>query len=1224
MFSDSHLQAFLTHIAVFVFVLHVATNAIGQEEREWTDASGNKSISATLIKAQEDVVTLQKSNGQTITLQISKLSAKDQEYLLKLDPTLDIEMAKEPEDVDRQDYASDSIPFAAVTLGDETPYVMPALAFDVQNEFQIVVVPTRPIRSSNPFGSSGRWSIQTDINSTDKGEPATSTIWIADESKMLLKTKRIQVPAIKSAEVDSLQTGAQVVVHVASGLQGKNSRLKIKVIEAEVLNVERVDGMVSNFTIDYQTESEDDLCVVANVDGEVFGVIRPYQAVVTKQAKPKRGTRVLLVSSLLQPKAPILISLSSAWNVNSDGTRLHLLMVADRELDDDVVANVDELRTVIRNRSRREEHIILELDEAALALTPIDAGDANPWMALFPELSVDDGQFLYKATLNVDEDFTTVRQVMLKASLTVNDAENVELTHHSNQRWMYVQEFNRLQPGMLGSAAFWESHQAGFKSDDRVTSAYTAYRMPLATNPAPKLAEPTTADSRGEAQKSDSGQFARTIDASERVQFVFSADEKVCWLLIDGLVRRMELPNLRETARARIFENTNSNTRKPRKDFLQISDQGVLVGEAGRGIHVLDFDTLERKRWIPVNLLYLTASPFGKYAYALMRDNVEEIVGDIGQFAFLAIIDTETGLPVHRIKNQFAIEHLPAKASDRRGNRFGLSGIRVSRDGRYLYGRSMFVCRFRIDGSELFFEERSPIYLTQYHGLDLSSDGKYVIAPFPQLDRYHNEIFGKANLDFAIKGDGRKGQITADHFLANDLSAPLRSDIDDRPLMTHVASQNRLVHWEQLKPSRYRTDKDTIYRGHKRKRYPVSYYLPKTEQLLVWQSLSENSSAITFGPPTEANAETDEALPNSIAFRREAYGKTWIEGPLEFTEIKLANVNPRRPNETMPSTDTIPGTVWSADGAYLFMGARSGNVRKIEIESGQITHELDLPGELLKIVLTSEGLCAITDDSSRGGKLIKIDSDSMNVTAEFALEYPFNDQYHGSPNFPFIVNTRGDMKFLDVGRMSYVRAPISMKGASREREELGHADMPIAFDGNSVVLRGKNRRNSKSTLQRFEFDGERFQLIESTEVDKFGRAPGFNWIGKTRSVEMIADVLTSIREQSDTKLRLLGIHDESGMILTSDNKTQLKILDSDFQLIHDVNPFLTPAIGEKKPEREVDPRAEALPTRTYIRTSEIGLVMPGIPSDRFLLIHDTESSASQDRVLLVRIVNDDK
>jgi len=49
--------------------------------RVWKDASGRFSVEATLIRFDDKTITLKKTNGQEITLPVSKLSEPDQEFL---------------------------------------------------------------------------------------------------------------------------------------------------------------------------------------------------------------------------------------------------------------------------------------------------------------------------------------------------------------------------------------------------------------------------------------------------------------------------------------------------------------------------------------------------------------------------------------------------------------------------------------------------------------------------------------------------------------------------------------------------------------------------------------------------------------------------------------------------------------------------------------------------------------------------------------------------------------------------------------------------------------------------------------------------------------------------------------------------------------------------------------------------------------------------------------
>ena len=59
------------------------TNCLG-EVRTWTDKSGKYTLEAEFVSAKSGSVTLKATNGKTVTLEISKLSAKDQKFVRRL------------------------------------------------------------------------------------------------------------------------------------------------------------------------------------------------------------------------------------------------------------------------------------------------------------------------------------------------------------------------------------------------------------------------------------------------------------------------------------------------------------------------------------------------------------------------------------------------------------------------------------------------------------------------------------------------------------------------------------------------------------------------------------------------------------------------------------------------------------------------------------------------------------------------------------------------------------------------------------------------------------------------------------------------------------------------------------------------------------------------------------------------------------------------------------
>jgi len=70
----------------FVFQFCFTCNAFSQDahkSRTWTSNKGHK-VSATLVEQSSDTIRLQKGNGKTVELKISRLSSADQKYLSKL------------------------------------------------------------------------------------------------------------------------------------------------------------------------------------------------------------------------------------------------------------------------------------------------------------------------------------------------------------------------------------------------------------------------------------------------------------------------------------------------------------------------------------------------------------------------------------------------------------------------------------------------------------------------------------------------------------------------------------------------------------------------------------------------------------------------------------------------------------------------------------------------------------------------------------------------------------------------------------------------------------------------------------------------------------------------------------------------------------------------------------------------------------------------------------
>ena len=68
-------------ILILVFFVSCQCQAFA---RTWTDATGKFSVEAEFVSTDGEQVTLKKSDGSTITLPITKLSAADQEHVAAL------------------------------------------------------------------------------------------------------------------------------------------------------------------------------------------------------------------------------------------------------------------------------------------------------------------------------------------------------------------------------------------------------------------------------------------------------------------------------------------------------------------------------------------------------------------------------------------------------------------------------------------------------------------------------------------------------------------------------------------------------------------------------------------------------------------------------------------------------------------------------------------------------------------------------------------------------------------------------------------------------------------------------------------------------------------------------------------------------------------------------------------------------------------------------------
>ncbi len=84
-------------------LIAIGTSGLRGETRTWTDSKGKHKTQAEFVSYEKSQVTLRKTDGQLVTLQLTKLSREDQRYVHeRVRQQREEEKAKEEKDKERQ------------------------------------------------------------------------------------------------------------------------------------------------------------------------------------------------------------------------------------------------------------------------------------------------------------------------------------------------------------------------------------------------------------------------------------------------------------------------------------------------------------------------------------------------------------------------------------------------------------------------------------------------------------------------------------------------------------------------------------------------------------------------------------------------------------------------------------------------------------------------------------------------------------------------------------------------------------------------------------------------------------------------------------------------------------------------------------------------------------------------------------------------------------------
>jgi hypothetical protein len=707
-------------------------------QRTWRDVSGKHEVVAALVKQTDDSVQLRTAEGRLITIPLAKLSAADRDHLAAL-------VADNPFTVPETPVGE--VAFHPATLvvearvGQEVNYA-PGFIFNADKENAYILSPA--IR----FYSNDKW-IETDevtvIHETKDGTrrvKARRLFSYFNQDQTLYAAAAGDLPAAPAVAPapESFPTPARVMGYRIDKA-AKPPKYERVVLPATMVGVV-ADANRSPVMFNGRAEDLRNVRSALLVDkaDRVLGYIR--DGVETPQPpganEPQRWTfHAWEFSRTIAQLRPALVHSSQAVPVA--GTR----QATEYEL---VIYVNDPLRT-LRNpmlhayrgsklsmvgqappaEVRREKPIDVPLQKGA----PSQA--ALPYLVSHEAISAD--ATVYVGRLTRQHDGVPMEHAF-NVELVDRDASGNEISFGwTTARFQYGDNPGKDRPlpavpGVDGLPIDMPRPVRLPQGGWQLTSAET--RVPDQPRKAPDAAfpEPQVSGKRlaGEVKTVGEGyglvELALNAGASDGASATFSADGT--WLYFINKANELHKISTKSLKLDRVLKlGAECN-------YISMSKAGLIVPlHLAKVVWVLDPQTLEVRREIPApNVRWVAGAPGSNVGFFAGRHLDQRYKGTSPE---LTMVDLSTGTPLHAIRGRYDAPSrvYPLEVDGRLLLNRDVVCLEMSRDGKYLFVAENNVKRFRVDGTDLVFEQQSPDFHGNLQRFSLSADGKLLATPTP-------------------------------------------------------------------------------------------------------------------------------------------------------------------------------------------------------------------------------------------------------------------------------------------------------------------------------------------------------------------------------------------------------------------------------------------------------------------------------------------------------------
>ena len=984
--------------AFTLLTLFVLTPVRGQEvERDWTDKSGKFKVPATLIETNEESVLLRKPNGDIVKIRLSLLSQVDIDFLVDNGHIAGVQQpAGEPEAADEQ--VDNATALVAARLDTEgKKIVFAGIPFSRNGVTEVVFPVPSQWKSHLNNSEQSDWSLQTDLADQESFVEPSSAAYLQTSQQLLMRSDKLQANNVVTREMAVVERGSPVIVTMAIPRQEAKPRVDVEVSESEIAEIILDDeNRIVGCKLELEFPNENSFALISTIDNEVVGIALQGKANPVVNRRGQRGpaapalVEVTPIKKYFDTDFPTIVNFGGYWKSGLEAEdpspiELRIYLSTNEPLDP---ATVLKLKTMRAHRDvRHPTHHNMPAGADGLKIGPFSLTPVEEAPDYFVGPLNYQGSFKYLAKIKLD-DVSAIKAFVVDGNLELAKGNEVQVSNSfSGDLWSRSEKQPR--PFEKIESEYWQSPYVSFRADHPVTSPFTIFQYSDNRHPTPE----TSVDFLDEDGEEVSGAFQ--LDIGERPILAFSQDETIAWARCNESVYRLDLANKKVSHRFNIPESQSTSGGWNEARGICLTSAGLLV-QLKTGLVLLDPESLETRRWISsFSLKDLVGSPESKYAFGFTDEH-------------LWILNAETGLPEHRIKNEFVgSSELSHERARRRFSTQKITDLAITPNGSHLFARlSDHCCRFRIEGSDLIFEERTPVYLLERgrEVLWLSDDGNYfsTMSGGTNDKKLLESQFGKGELDFV------PGESAPDVFSATDFSKFVTS-----------------VQVESTDPNLYsRFAFDTLNEKFvvRKSKFGLSFanavhFLPKTN-LLVGAGIGNNRKNIVTirEVADEGSTATVAAKPTEVSM--DFAGNSWNEAVFSFTELNIppAEISEEeqkvlsRATGRNPAKPPLPEVIWEEGGEHFFLAWKNGIIRKVAKKTTSATLELNLgfplysyaKGQHIKppvsITLTSQGLVAASGPAE---KLVVIDCESLAIKKTF--EVPLLNAVHGSPRHEFVI-----------------------------------------------------------------------------------------------------------------------------------------------------------------------------------------------------------------------------